>query len=263
MFAWLTMAAYTSILVYFVGLLVWAGERVQIAPSNSTSIDNYGVVPIPLADHHGQYDGLASFGTMIYFCLIATMQCKVLFETNSWNKWTLIFQLVSWLLFFVSIWILDTFSDSWGEEMKGVYSAVFGNINSYLYVCLVMCLLLVTEIFIEHFRLQFSPNAIDITREIDKGYINVAKKQKEHCTSRLHRRNSSLAVKHNSDLDNAIKEAMVDNVDLGIIDSGRRSSYAYDSPTVVSKGGFKPIMARRHTFGRVYDLQEVLNDVDT
>ena len=263
MFAWLTMAAYTSILVYFGGLLVWAGERVQIAPLNSTPIDNYEIVPIPLANHHGQCDGLASFGTMIYFCLIATMQCKVLFETNSWNKWTLVFQLVSWLLFFVSIWILDTYSDSWGEEMKGVYSAVFGNINSYLYVFLVMFVLLVTEIFIEHFRLQFSPNAIDITREIDKGCINVANKQNEHSTSRLHRRNSSLAAKHNSNLDNAINEALSDNVDLGIIDIGRRSSYAYDSPTVISKGDFKSVMARRHTFCHMYDFEEVLDDVDT
>ena len=100
MFAWLSLAAATSIFVYFGGLLVWAGERVQTFPSNSTYIDKYGVVSIPLSNSDGKYDGLASFGTMVYFCLIATMQCKVLFETNAWNKWTFIFQLVSWILFF-------------------------------------------------------------------------------------------------------------------------------------------------------------------
>ncbi len=262
MFAWLSLAAATSIFVYFGGLLVWAGERVQTFPSNSTYIDKYGVVSIPLSNSDGKYDGLASFGTMVYFCLIATMQCKVLFETNAWNKWTFIFQLVSWILFFGSIWILDTYSDYWGEEMQGIFGAVFGNINSYLYVLLVMCLLLVVEFFFEHFRLQFSPNAIDITREIDKGYINtVSSNQQEAPVSKLHRRNSSIAVKQNSDLDNAIREALDENVDLGIIDNSRRSSYAYDSPSVISKNNFKSITTRRPSFGRMYDLEEVLDEV--
>ena len=52
-----------------------------------------------------------------------------------------------------------------------------------------------------------------------------------------------------------------ENVDLGIIDNSRRSSYAYDSPSVISKNNFKSITTRRPSFGRMYDLEEVLDEV--
>ena len=89
----------------------------------------------------------------------------------------------------------------------------------------------------------------------------VSSNQQEAPVSKLHRRNSSIAVKQNSDLDNAIREALDENVDLGIIDNSRRSSYAYDSPSVISKNNFKSITTRRPSFGRMYDLEEVLDEV--
>eukprot|EP00945_MAST-04E_sp_MAST-4E-sp1_P002332 g2332.t1 len=109
--------------------------------------------------------------------------------------------------------------------------------------------------------LVLRPNAIDITREIDKGHVNVASDQQERSSRKLHRRNSSIAIKQNSDLDIAIKGAMEDNVDLNIVDSRRRSSYAYDSPALPKSNNFKTIHSRRPSFGGMYDLQEVLDEV--
>ena len=260
MFLWLTMAAATSIIIYFGGLLTWAGSRVQVYPSNSTYIDKYALVTIPLSNNDGEFDGYAAFGTMIYFCLIATMQCKVLFETNTWNIWTFLFQAASWILFFVSIWILDVYSNVWGEEMTGIFNSVFGEINTYLYVFLVICALLVLEYFIEHFRLQYRPNAIDITREIDKGYASLSSDQRAHSKTIAHRRKSSLITKKNNDLDAVIREAIEDNVDLGIIDGERRSSYAWDSPTIISSSDtVKSIASRRPSFGHIDKLESILD----
>ena len=264
MFLWLTMAAATSIIIYFGGLLTWAGSRVQVYPSNSTYIDKYALVTIPLSGNDGQFDGYAAFGTMIFFCLIATMQCKALFETNTWNIWTFLFQAASWILFFVSIWILDVYSNVWGEEMTGIFKAVFGDVNTYFYVFLVICSLLVLEYFIEHFRLQYRPNAIDITREIDKGYASLSSDQRAHSKTIAHRRKSSLITKKNNDLDAVIREAIEDNVDLGIIDGERRSSYAWDSPTIISSSDtVKSIASRRPSFGHVNKLESILDEEES
>ena len=112
--------------------------------------------------------------------------------------------------------------------------------------------------------MQYRPNAIDITREIDKGYVSLSSEQRAHSKTIAQRRKSSIITKKNNDLDAVIREAIDDNVDLGIIDGERRSSYAWDSPTIISSSDtVKSIASRRPSFGHVNKLESILDEEES
>ena len=234
MFEWLVMGFIYSFVIFFVAV----------------ELDTPARYPVIFGTSNGQAEGFAVFGTRVNVCLVAAMQIKVMRETSTVTWITLFFQAISWILYFVSILVMDYIPGLLGTyEMEGVFVAVFGSPGTYMYVLLVLAALEVVEKAKDHLRLQYRPNAIDITKEMDHSLATGSRTP--HATKVAERSVAKLNERRNS-FDISALEGVDDIIAAGNVDVLRpHSSFAYDHPSFIGRTEKMSISSRRSSFGHI------------